>query len=66
MTYECNDTLADLLENLRRNQRAFFNSKPGSLARGEALGMSKMWERELDRFLKERKEGKEREPDLFS
>lgn len=66
MTYECNEALADLLERLRTNQRNFFNSQPGSLARSEALGLSRMLEKELDRFLRERKEREKEQPNLFS
>lgn len=53
-TYECNDPLAALLNELRENQRAFFKSQPGSLAKAEALKRAKTLEKELDQFLEMR------------
>ena len=64
--YTCSDLLANLLENLRHYQKKFFASSPGTLERQTALQESKRLERELDQFLKKRKEEKERLPDLFS
>lgn len=61
---ECSDALADLLETLRRNQRAFFASQPGSLVRQTALQESKRLEKALDEFLQERKAPKK--IDLFN
>ena len=61
---ECSDAMADLLETLRRNQRAFFASQVGSLARSTALQESKRLEKEIDKFLQERKAPKA--PNLFS
>jgi len=63
----CSSALAALLEDLRRNQKAFFGSKPGSEEKATALQESKRLEKELDKFLQERKAGKaEPAPDLFS
>ncbi len=66
MTYECNDFLANLLENLRHYQKQFFSAKPGTLERQTALIESKRLEKELDAFLKARREQSEQTPDLFS
>ena len=63
---ECSETLATLLESLRANQRAFFTSAPGSLARQTALHESKRLEKELDRFLDARKKAVNEPPNLFS
>lgn len=65
-TYECNDELATLLETLRAEQKGFFAAKPGTLQRQNHLIESKRLEKELDQFLKNRKEDKERQPDLFT
>lgn len=65
MTYECNDELANLLKELRAEQKGFFAAKPGTLQRQNHLHESKRLEKELDKFLQERKAPKP-EPDLFS
>lgn len=67
-TYECNDLLANLLNELRENQRAFFRSQPGSLAKAEALKRAKTLEKELDQFLEMRNRDKltaHSQPTLF-
>lgn len=61
----CSDALATPLENLRTNQRAFFTSAPGSLARQTALHESKRLEKELDKFLEARKKVVYEPPNLF-
>jgi hypothetical protein len=66
MNYECNDQLAVLLENMRRNQRAFFKSKPGSAEKMMALQESKRLEKELDAFIDARKKAVNEPPSLFS
>jgi len=63
--YECNDDLANILTNLRAEQKGFFAAKPGTLQRQNHLHESKRLEKELDKFLQERKAPKP-EPDLFS
>ena len=62
----CSDDLADLLENLRANQNLFFRTKNGTPDHAEALHRSKQLEKELDQFLKKRKEEKTQAPNLFS
>ncbi len=64
MTYECNDELANLLKELRAEQKGFFTSKPGTLQRQNHLKESKRLEKEIDEFLQDRKAPKA--PDLFS
>lgn len=49
--YECNEPLRQLLIALRDAQKAFFKAQPGSLARAEALRLSKEREKILDEFL---------------
>ena len=63
--YECSDDLADLLTNLRAEQKGFFASKPGTLQRQNHLVESKRLEKELDQFLKQRKEAANKPPELF-
>jgi uncharacterized protein YhaN len=58
MTYECNDELANLLKELRAEQKGFFTSKPGTLQRQNHLKESKRLEKELDKFIQEQKAGK--------
>lgn len=62
----CSDAMATLLEDLRRNQRAFFGSKTGSAEKAAALQESKRLERELDQFLASRKKAASEPPSLFS
>jgi hypothetical protein len=66
MIYKCNNELATLLELLRNNQKNFFKSQPGSNERFVFLAESKRLEKELDNFLKARKEEEERLPNLLS
>jgi len=61
MTYECNDALSNLLTDLRANQREFFRTKKHGF-----LHESKRLERELDKFLQERKAPKPVNIDLFN
>ncbi len=64
--YECNDSMAALLANLRDNQKTFFKSPSGSIARQTALSLSKMYEKELDAFLQRRaKEKADTQTKLF-
>lgn len=62
----CSDALADLLTNLRAEQKGFFAAQPGTLTRQQHLQESKRLEKELDQFLKARQEAKNAPPDLFS
>lgn len=64
--YKCSDDLANLLTNLRAEQKGFFAAKQGTLQRQNHLHESKRLEKKLDKFLKARKEEKGRQPDLFS
>ncbi|MCA0235451.1 MAG: hypothetical protein LCH81_03625 [Bacteroidetes bacterium] len=57
-TLQCSDALAQLLTDLRTNQKAFFKSPPGSAIRAQALENSKRLEKELDEFLKGRNQPK--------
>lgn len=66
MIYECSDALATLLEDLRRNQRAFFKSKTGSAEKAVALQESKRLEKQLDQFLEARKKAAMEPPSLFT
>lgn len=66
MTYECSDDLATLLENLRAEQKGFFAAKYGTLAKQNHLYESKRLEKELDDFLKSRREEANKPPDLFT
>lgn len=65
--YKCNDKLFNLLQALRIHQRVFFKSPPGSTVRQNALTESRLHEKELDKFLKERNESnRPGQPDLFT
>ena len=64
--YACSDDLAALLENLRANQSLFFRTKNGTIDHANAFQESKRLEKELDQFLKARKEEKAQAPNLFS
>ncbi len=66
MNYHCSDDLAALLENLRANQSLFFRTKNGTIDHANAFQESKRLEKELDQFLKARKEEKAQAPNLFS
>lgn len=61
----CNDTLAELLQNLRTNQKAFFKSKPGTETKRAAFENSRRLEKELDNFLQERSKAQPT-PELFT
>lgn len=52
--YECSDDLAEMLERMRAEQKAFFNSKFGTTEKVAALINSKRLEKELDAFLQRR------------
>jgi len=65
MTYECNDELANLLKELRAEQKGFFAAKQGTLQRQNHLKESKRLEKEIDEFLQDRKAPKVK-PDLFN
>lgn len=64
--YKCSDDLATLLTNLRAEQKGYFAAKFGTEVKINHLKESKRLEKELDQFLKARKEEKERQPDLFT
>lgn len=53
--YECSDDFAEMLEQMRAEQKGFFASKPGTLTRQQYLENSKRLEKELDAFLLRRK-----------
>ena len=66
MGYRCSNDLADLLTNLRAEQKGFFAAKQGTLQRQNHLKESKRLEKELDAFLQQRaKEKAETQTKLF-
>ena len=62
----CSDAMATLLEDLRRNQRAFFGSKTGSAEKANAMKESMRLEKQLDQFLASRKKAAMEPPSLFT
>lgn len=52
---ECSEKLAELLTELRAEQKGFFAAKPGTEARKNHYLNSRQLEKELDAFLQQRK-----------